>query len=579
MAELDATTPKAATVSEILRLQAEERGEDPVYRYLADGETETRALSFAQLEREARALGSELQTAAQRGERALLLVVDGIDFIRAFMACQLCGVIAVPAYPPFPVQSKRRMETLAGIVQDCTPSVVLSGGPSALDEAVRAGVEELADRPWVAVDAIPEGLADSFSDTRLRSEDISFLQYTSGSTSEPKGVIVTHDALMHNEELIRRQFAVTHEDRLVSWLPLYHDMGLIGAVLQTLYTGLETTLLPPLAFVQRPVRWLRAITRYRATVSGGPNFGYELCVRRIPPESWPELDLSCWDIAFSGAEPVRASTLHAFNEAFSPHGFHPQAWYPCYGLAEVTLLATSNERGGGALRFAVDREALEAGSLVPGTGRELVSAGRARFHRRVEIVDPDTLDRVPTGQVGEIWLAGPDVAGGYWERDSSAVFEAHVNGVDDGSFLRTGDLGAMYQDQLVVTGRLKDVVIVAGRNHYPQDIEATVESSHPAIRRGCCAAFAVDTPTGEHLVVVAEIRGESASDKPDVQRSARAAISAAHGIEIGDLLLVAPGSVPKTSSGKLQRRACRDAYLAGALPSEQAARVLEGTPG
>ncbi|MFC4534992.1 fatty acyl-AMP ligase [Sphaerisporangium dianthi] len=571
------TIPKASTLTELIALRAAESGSNIAYRFLPDGEHESHSLTFAELELEIRALATRLRRHTEPGDRTLILAPDAGDFVRAFLACQYAGVIAVPVYPPMPFDARRGTETIRAIARDCGAWTVLFAGHEAYRDIIREAAPELAELTWVDAGQVAGVDTGGFAPAPVRPEDVSFLQYTSGSTSLPKGVMVSHRALMHQEELILRAGGFTADDVIVSWLPLFHDMGLIGNVLLALYVGCEAVLMPPLSFVQRPIRWLRAISRYRATVSGGPNFAYELCVRRIPPEDREGLDLRSLKAAFNGAEPVRAATLEAFTEAYRPHGFDEQALYPCYGLAEVTLMATGSPLGTGAVMLDVDLGALQEGRLVTGGDHRIVGSGTPRLHRRLEIVDPATCERVPPGGVGEIWLAGPDVADGYWGRpeETEATFGARIAGTGEGPFLRTGDLGAMHEGNLFVSGRLKDLVIVGGRNHYPQDIEATAEVAHPLVRRGCVIAFSAEHDGAERLVVVAEVKPAAGeADLDDIRRSVRTAVSSCHGVQVGDVFLVDAGGVPKTSSGKLRRRTCRAAYEGGDLVA--AARQLEG---
>ncbi|MBV2362909.1 fatty acyl-AMP ligase [Streptomonospora nanhaiensis] len=577
--------PKASTLAESLSAQARERGSATVYRFLPDGENEKRALTFAELDLEVRAIAAHIQRAVAPGERALVLTSESADFIRAFLACQYAGVIAVPVYPPLPLNSLRKTETLRAIARDAGVAAVLSSSTVGYRAHFATAAPELAAAAWIAVDAVPDHDAADYRPHRARPADVAFLQYTSGSTALPKGVVVTNEALMHNQEYIRRAGDYTPETVIVSWLPLFHDMGLIGTVLPAVYVGLEAVLMPPLAFVQRPVRWLRAISRYRATVAGGPNSGYDLCVRRVRPEDREGLDLSGWRIAFNGAEPVRAATLESFTAEFAPQGFDGRAFYPCYGLAENTLMVTGSRIADPPVTLAVDLAVLQSERrLALGGGHRLVGSGRPLEGRRLAIVDPETHLEAAPGTVGEIWSAGPDVAAGYWNNpeETERAFRAHLADTGEGPFLRTGDLGVLHEGELFVCGRLKDVVIVEGRNHYPQDIEATVEAAHPAVRVNCVAAFAVERDDAEHLVVVAEIDpAHRTVDLAEVDRAVRAAVAGAHSVPVGEVAFVAPGAVPKTTSGKVQRRACRAAFEQGALTpargtSAQGSRQFEG---
>lgn len=472
-----------------------------------------------------------------------------------------------------PFDARRGTASLRAIAQDCAPTVVLFAGPGGYERFIRDSSPELAALTWIGAGEVDESRA-GFLPVPADPAGISFLQYTSGSTASPKGVMVGHRALLAQERLLHEIGDFSQDSVIVSWLPLFHDMGLIGNVLLALYAGCQAVLMPPLTFVQQPVRWLRAISAYRATVSGGPNFAYELCVRRVPVQDRQGLDLSSLRAAFNGAEPVRASTLEAFTAAYAPHGFDPRALYPCYGLAEVTLMATGSPVGGGPVTLDVHLDALQEGRLVPGGGHRIVGSGRPGPRRRLEIVDPETCLPVRPGHVGEIWVAGPDVTDGYWGRpqESAEVFGARLTGTSEGPFLRTGDLGVVHDGELFVSGRLKDLIIVGGRNHYPQDLESTAETAHPMVRRGCVAAFG-DAP----LVVVAEVKPAVTEEQlAQVGPAVRTAVAAGHGVQVDKIVLIAAGTMPKTSSGKLQRRACRAAYESGTLTAAVPAPQLEG---
>jgi len=568
------TTPRAPTIAALLLAQADARGDWTAYRYLHDGESESRSITYAELELEARAVAARLQQCAVAGDRALILAEDAIDFIRAFMGCQLARVIAVPVSPPFPSQRGRRVETLRVIAQSCGARVVLTSWPREFQARVESVAPELGELRWIAVDEVPAQAAAEFRPELVAPEDVAFLQYTSGSTSMPKGVMVTHDMLMHNEAYIDRANDVREDDVMVSWLPLFHDMGLIGAVLPPLYSGMQTVFMSPSAFARRPLNWLLAMSNYRATVTAAPDSAYRLCVEKITPEERAELDLRSWRLALNGAEPLLPSTLEAFAATFGSCGFRASSWYPTYGLAECTLMATGPKAGAGATTLRVDADALRAGQAVPGKDKLIVGCGRAIMHRRVEIVDPASHQRAEPGTVGEIWIAGPDVARGYWNlpEESERVFGATLADTGEGPFLRSGDLGFMREDELYVTGRLKDVIIVGGRNHYPQDIEATVLSVHSSLVDGACVACSVEREGRERVVVIAEMKGGRLRRGVDVEAVAariRSAVASEHGIAVAEVALVDRKSVPRTSSGKLQRRACRAAFERGELSRAQ----------
>ncbi len=550
-----------ATFAGVLRARAAERPEQVAFTYLADGESEGGRLTYAGLDRAASAIAGALRELVPAGERALLLYPPGLDFIAAFFGCLYAGVVVVPAYPPRP--NDRSQSRLRAIARDARPLAALTtadilataGSPRGL-----LGVApELAAVRWIPTDLLDSSRPPA---TPLREPDpetVAFLQYTSGSTADPKGVMVTHANLLHNERMIGEAFGMDEDSVVVGWLPLYHDMGLIGNVLQPLYAGARCVLMPPVAFLQRPMRWLEAISHWRATTSGGPNFAYELCLRKASPEALAGVDLTSWRVAFNGAEPVRAATLERFAETFAPCGFRPEAFYPCYGLAEATLFVSGGVRG---------RRPRISSVAAP---RRDVSCGRAWMGQRLAIADPETGLELPPGSVGEIWLSGPSVARGYWgnEEATERDFNAWLltpDGPGGGPFLRTGDLGFLTDGELYVTGRLKDLVILRGRNHYPQDLELTAEASHPDLRSGGGAAFSVEIEGEERLVIVHEVERRRRDGFEEIAEAVRRAIAAEHEVQVHEVVLIRQGGLPKTSSGKVQRRLCKQLYPGDELP-------------
>ncbi|RKH09839.1 amino acid adenylation domain-containing protein [Corallococcus sp. CA053C] len=543
------------------------------YRYLTTGDVDgpVETLTWAELDRRVRAVAAALQQAGLGGERVLLLYPPGLDFIIAFLGCLSAGVIAAPAYPPDPSRLERTLGRLRSIAQDCGARAVLTTEVIAgMAEALLPMAPELGALRWIASDAVPDSAADSWRHPARPSSDVAFLQYTSGSTGTPKGVVITHDNLLHNERMLQQGFRHTPQGSGLGWLPLYHDMGLIGNVLQPLHVGMPCTMMSPLAFLQRPARWLQAISTFRAASSGGPNFAYDLCVRKVTEAERAGLDLSSWEVAFNGAEPVRGATLERFAETFAAHGFRRSAFYPCYGLAEATLFVTGPDTVAAPVPVSLDASALEQGRVVlteAHGARSLVGCGQVWLDQQVAIVDPTSRRRVGPDGVGEIWVSGPSVARGYWNRpeESAATFGARIEDTGEGPFLRTGDLGFLHEGSLFVTGRLKDVVIVRGRNLYPQDVELTAEQAHPAVRLGCAAAFGIEVEGEEQLVVVAEFDERSGAAPADVATAVREAVAAEHGVIVHAVALLQSRTLPKTTSGKVQRHACRNAFLDGTL--------------
>ncbi|HVR96204.1 MAG TPA: amino acid adenylation domain-containing protein, partial [Thermoanaerobaculia bacterium] len=566
------------TIPGIVRSEVLRHPDRPVYTFLHEKGEEAGRLTCSELDRRARAVAAALRRHCARGDRALLLYPPGLEFVVAFFGCLYAEVVAVPVYPPRPRRGRSRLQA---IVLDAAPRVALtSTALLSRIEQLAAEVPELAAVRRVVTDGLEEGDGEG---PDAAPDALAFLQYTSGSTALPKGVMVTHANLLHNQRMIQAAFGQDESSVVVGWLPLYHDMGLIGNVLQPLWCGGQCVLMSPLAFLQRPRRWLEAISRYRGTTSGGPNFAYDLCVRKIGPEERLGLDLSSWRVAFNGAELVRAETLAQFAEAFGPCGFAPEAFYPCYGLAEATLFVTGGVRGLPPRIEALESAALERHEVVTAAApaavtasRRVVSSGRPWHGQRVVIADPATGRECPPDRVGEIWIQGPSVAAGYWQRPeetercfrASPATPAVEPTIDPGApFLRTGDLGFLRDGELFVTGRIKDLIIVRGRNVYPQDLELAAAQCHPALRPGCGAAFAVEMDGQERLIVVHEVdrSGERGLAPEEIALEVRRAIAEEHEIQAHEVVLVRAGTIPKTSSGKIQRYACRAAYLDGSL--------------
>jgi amino acid adenylation domain-containing protein len=557
------------TLAALLQWRAQQQPDQRGYTFLGAG-TEVEHLSYAQLDQRARGIAAALQRLDAAGQRVLLLYPPGLDYLAAFFGCLYAGAIAVPAYPPHNARRDRSLGRLRAIVQDAQPLVALT--TSAIlptGETLAAQDQTFGALHWLASDSLPLDASADWQALPLRSGTLAFLQYTSGSTAAPKGVMLTHANLLHNSRLIRDCFGHSTASRGVIWLPPYHDMGLIGGVIQPLFVGFPVTLMSPVTFLQRPIRWLQAISETRATTSGGPNFAYDLCTRKITPEQRATLDLSNWTVAFNGAEPIRADTLERFAAAFAPCGFRREAFYPCYGLAEATLLVAGGQLDTPPIVRAYDEAALshnQALTTDQQSGRRLVSSGRNVPEQQILVVDPETAAPCPTTRIGEIWVAGPSVAQGYWNRPDDETFQAQLASRPETRFLRTGDLGFFDGEELFITGRLKDLIILRGRNHYPQDIELTVERCHPALRPGSGAAFTIEVDGEERLVIVQEVeRQQRRVDVALVAAAIRRAVAEEHELQVYAVMLLTPGGLPKTSSGKVQRRACREALLAGKL--------------
>ncbi|HEV2800038.1 MAG TPA: amino acid adenylation domain-containing protein [Pyrinomonadaceae bacterium] len=567
-------TPK--TLSEMLGERAAgARAAADGFIWITDDEGGERKLSYASLDTRARAVAAWLQANVRRGERVALLFDPGIEFLAGFFGCLYAGAIAVPAYGSRGRRDRTRIEA---ILQDSQPAAALTGGLRAAQTIEFAASHNLRA---VSVETITDDAADDWRAPGTREAELAYLQYTSGSTTTPRGVMITHRNVLANLEYIAADGDLAADAFTVSWLPHFHDMGLVYGLLLPLYVGCPAALFSYASFVQRPARWLEAVTRYRATHSGGPNAAYELCANRITPEDRACLDLDSWRVAFNGAEPLRAATLERFAATFAPAGFRSSAFYPVYGLAEATLKVTSPQACEGYRVVRVGRDEWLRGSASPqsASGADeipLVGCGRAGGEHEVRIVNPETFEPCAPGRVGEIWVRGASVAAGYWNKpeDTAAVFGARLVGEDE-VYLRTGDLGFVDGGELFIAGRLKDCIIIRGQNHYPQDFEETARGAHPSLAAATVAAFAVETEEGESFAVVLEApRGVEASALVEPVQSA---IGAEHQLQPARVVVVAQNAIPRTSSGKLRRAACRQALEAGTLAILSESRAVEAS--
>ncbi len=551
----------------VLRYWAQETPDKTSHIYLAEGELEADRLTFATLDEDARRIGAWIQDQGLAGKPILLMHPPGLDFIRSFYGCVYGGAIAVPAFPP---RSRRVDKRIEAIVADCGAAAVFT---NTMAYEVTAGQLGGGDAPVVDTEEL-EFDADLWRDPVLDHDSIALLQYTSGSTKAPKGVMVTNGNLLHNLDCIARHGGMTPATRMGIWIPFFHDMGLVSGVVLPVVIGCDAVIMSPAAFLKKPIRWLRAISDFKVESSPAPNFAFELCTAMVSEAECEGLDLSSWRMAWNGAEPVRAETLHAFQEKFAPYGLQPGTLSPCYGMAETTLCATATSYKHPFHTTLVDKSALEQNRIVrrddpDETTFELVSSGVLSHGFDVRIVDPGTLEECPPDVIGEIWCKAPSVAAGYWQRpeETEEGFGARIEGTGEGPYLRTGDLGCFLDGELYVTGRLKDLIIVGGRNIYPQDVEFVVTECHDALQAGSCAAVALEVDGREVLGVFPEISRTRRKDfdAEEIFHAIREAISENFELAAQTIGLVAPYAIPKTSSGKIARQIAKRMYLAGEL--------------
>ncbi|HLO49922.1 MAG TPA: fatty acyl-AMP ligase [Kamptonema sp.] len=577
---------RPVTLLNLLNNRAELSPEKIAYRFLADGSEESACLTYGELQRQAQAIAIHLKPC--QGSRALLVYESCLEFISAFFGCLYAGVIAVPVNLP---RRNQKLARLLAIATDADAELALTTSTTLIDFQKRWQEEEaptLTAKKWIATDQIATN-TESFDSLAIMPEHLAFLQYTSGSTGTPKGVMVSHGNIIHNEQMLQQVAGHSQESVIVGWLPLFHDMGLIGPVLHTVFIGSTTVLMPPIAFLQQPQCWLEAISRYRACTSGAPNFAYDYCVQKIQPETVKHLDLSCWEIACNGAETIRAETINAFAEKFAICGFQKRTFYPCYGLAEVTCFATGGKKqeepiirprnqanhqegkmhdGDRPSNSATDSATDSVTDLTTNLTTDLVSSGQALLDMEVKIVDPETLTLCLEGQVGEIWMRGGSVTLGYWQQPeaTAATFQARFQNSEE-NFLRTGDLGFLSEGELFVTGRLKNVLIIRGQNYYPQDLEFVAQRSHPALSPHGGAAFTVNVEGEDKLVLVQEVQRQFLRklNPKEAIAAIQASLMKNFGLRLYQVVLIKPGSLPKTSSGKIQHYQCRSDFLAHQL--------------
>lgn len=573
---------KCKSLVDLLRYRAETIPNEIVYTFLSDGEGHPQTITYAELDQQAKAIAANLQKRLAPGERAILIYPPGLALIAAFFGCLYAGVVAVPTYPP---ESIKYIDKLNHIFESSKPKIVLSTTEFALQfnklkllklidriplanillkqltaKTIHSSSWNIIEFPWLTTDTITNDVGQQWRDPNINGEQIAFLQYTSGSTASPKGVILLHRNLLHNLHISNQGFSFNADDSFATWLPPYHDMGLIGSILEPLFLGTPCFAISPVHFLQKPLRWLQLISKYKVTVSGGPNFAYDYCAKKVASEQKAQLDLSHWQIAFNGAEPIRVKTMERFYEAFRECGFKKESFYPCYGLAEATLFVSGSVRNQGFKTCHVDshelrNKVLKLTNKNDPHSRTFVSCGKPM--QKIVIVNPETHKICQENEVGEIWINSPSVGQGYWDKESKEIFYARpLDDKNDTTYLRTGDLGFIYNNELYITGRFKDMIILYGTNYFPQDIEHTVADCHPLIRSGSCAAFAIVSDKEEHLVVVCELKPLSL-DKEILSSICQViynAIMLHHEIRTHKIILVPAKILSKTTSGKIRRR-------------------------
>jgi len=557
------------------RYRAEKSGLSTCYTMLDSFGRETRTINYLELDRKARALAAELQAQLAAGERVILLLNNGLDYLQAFFGCLYSGMIAVTLHPP---TSAEQLLRLKHIIKDSGASCILttSGIQRQLHEKVES-MHALIKLNWMNVDDVSDSLADSWREPRVDRDTVAFLQYTSGSTGSPKGVVVSHGNLLFQGEYMKAGFGLTEQDVYVSWLPLFHDMGLILGALQPFYMGIPSYLMDSISFLKRPHIWLQTISKYGATITAAPNFAYDLCVENFKPEHYEGVDLSAWKVAVNAAEPVRNNTILKFSELFSKYGFHHDSFNPSYGLAETTLAVSSGERFRGPIVRKVDGGCFEKGDIVFSENAErtveVVSSGKLWGGIDLKIVNPETKISLNTNKIGEIWVRGDTVAKGYWKKPhvTEETFKATVANKDapNKHFVRTGDLGFIDADgYLYITSRVKDLIIIRGKNHAPNDIELSVLDCSEAIHRRHLAAFSVLEDKYEKLVVVAQLdaRKSAGIDCKLLAKRINRQVMKDHAVKPHEILLIHKCSFPKTTSGKVRRQQCKQVYLADEFP-------------
>lgn len=556
-----------STLVDVLQWRGSNQPHKTAYIYLTDGESEEQTLTYSDVDQQAKAVATSLLENGLEGKNVLLMYHSGLEFISAFFGCLYAGVTAIPVYPPKKNSHSLRLDSI--ISSSFAKAILTTDKIKTTKKESSIALESL---PWISTDTIKISNSKSYKKPKINPNDTAFLQYTSGSTSEPKGVMITHKNIMENERMIKNAFEHNASSIVVGWLPIFHDMGLIGNLLQPAYAGIPYIQMAPKAFLEKPVRWLQAISKYKATTSGGPNFAFEHCLHKIKDDKLKGLDLSHWKVAFNGAEPIQAQTLKRFSKKFSQCGFKESSFFPCYGMAETTLFVTGHTD---PKYDTINATSLEAGLISRNSGNKettLVSSGKNVEGQKLRIVNPKTKTQCQDNEVGEIWVSGKHIAEGYWQLESKTkeAFNATIAETNEGPFLRTGDLGYLREDgELFVTGRAKDVIIINGKNHYPQDIELTTEQTDSKIQPFSTAAFSIEENGEEHIVIATEIQRQYMrnTNLEELALTILKTVSSHHEVPIHSVNIVRPMSIPKTSSGKIQRHAAKMHFLNKELKS------------
>ncbi|MFA5419561.1 MAG: fatty acyl-AMP ligase, partial [Bacteroidales bacterium] len=562
----DPIVQQSSTYLEVVMKRTLETPDHVVYRFLEDGVNESEVLTYAALSAQAKAVSAALQQNGVKGDRVLMLFPPGLTYVASLFGCFYSGLIAVPAYPP---RKNRGLKRLLSIIGDAEAKICLLTR-QIYNDIERNFIEEpmLKNMKWLVYEDIKPEEALRFIPVEINAEDVALLQYTSGSTGHPKGVMITQLNLLYNSEYIRQTFGLGKHTIGMHWLPVFHDMGLIGGILQVAYLGAVNIGMPPAVFLKNPMNWLKAIEKYQATTGGGPNFTYDFCVQKSTTEEAAHLDLSSMTVFYSGSEPIRKSTCQSFTAHFKSSGVSPKQLLSCYGMAETTLIITGNSQDEEPVFLDLDQEALSGNKVVISNNQKksiaIAGCGHTWMETVVKIVNPDTFELSSSDEIGEIWVKGPTVAAGYWNKadETQRTFNAFINN-QDGPYLRTGDLGFFHGSELYVTGRLKDLIIIRGANYYPNDIEFTVQNTDAALRENSGAAFPVTHHNQEVLVIVQELERTAMrnTDFDALISAIRKSVSEEHEIEAQAVILIKTGSIPLTSSGKIQRRQTRYEYL------------------